>query len=175
MDNEHDLIADCLNHDLAAQKTLYERLAPRMYSICNHFAKTRSETEDILQNGFIRVFSNLHRYRFEGSFEGWVRRIMINTAINSSKQCRNVNHHISIDLISHEPMQCEDAIARLSEKDILAILRSLPYSHWTVFNLHEIEGYGHKEIAGMLGISEGTSKSQLHRAKASIRKKMKEP
>ena len=172
MDTDHELIRKCLNRDLAAQKTFYTRLAPKMYALCRHFARNGTEAEDILQSGFLRVFNSLPQYRFEGSLEGWVRRIIVNAAINFNKRQLNINHEINIELMISENTVFENAESKLSEKDIMEVIHSLPYGHLMVFSLHEIEGYLHREIGVMLGISEGTSKSQLHRAKASIRRKM---
>ena len=173
MDTDRDLIIQCLNQDLEAQTTLYMQLAPRMHAVCRQYARTETEAEDILQTGFMKLFKNLHQYRFEGSFEGWVRRIIVNTAINFNKKQLNINHEVDIEHLAFDSTICEDALSRLSAKDLLAIAKDMQHSYWAVFNLYEIEGYGHKEIGTMLGISEGTSKSQLHRAKVSIRRRMK--
>jgi RNA polymerase sigma factor (sigma-70 family) len=174
MDNDRELILQCLNRDIAAQNELYARLEPRMHAICRQYARSESEAEDILQTGFLKLFKNLHQYRFEGSFEGWVRRIIVNTAINFNRQQLHINHDVNIELLAYDTPFCEDALSKLSAKDLEDIIREMPHSHWAVFNLHEIEGYEHKEIGTMLGISEGTSKSQLHRAKVSIRRKLRE-
>ncbi|MEI7662537.1 MAG: RNA polymerase sigma factor [Bacteroidota bacterium] len=174
MEDERALILQCLDHDLAAQRILFRRLEPKMHALCRRFAGNGEDAEDMLQNGFLRVFANLHKYRFEGSFDGWVRRIIVNTAISLCRQGIQINREVNVEQIISDAALREDAVSKLSAKDILAIIDSLPPGHWAVFNLHEIEGYDHKEIGSILGISEGTSKSQLHRAKVSIRRRMRE-
>ena len=172
MEDERELILQCLRLDVSAQRILFNRLAPGMYAICLHFVKNREEARDILQIGLLRVFTNLHKFRFEGSFEGWVRRIIINTAINYIRQQSFVNHDVNVEQLLTCDMAGEDALSRLSVMEILSVIKTLPEGHWEVFRLHEIDGYGHKEIGMMLGISEGTSKSHLHRARISIRQKL---
>ncbi len=173
MEDERELILQCLCQDVSAKRTLFNWLAPKMYPLCLHFVKNRDEAEDILQSAFLRVFTNLHKYRFEGSFEGWVRRIIINTAINFSRQHSYVNHDVNVEQLGCGNSVFEDALSRLSAMEILSVIQTLPDGHWDVFRLHEIDGYDHKEIGMMLGISEGTSKSQLHRARISIRRKLR--
>ncbi|MEI6681292.1 MAG: RNA polymerase sigma factor [Bacteroidota bacterium] len=173
MEDERELILQCLRQEVSAQRTLFNWLAPKMYPLCLQFVNNRDEAEDILQTAFLRVFTNLHKYRFEGSFEGWVRRIIINTAINFIRQQCYVNHDVNVEQLGNGDSVCEDALSKMSAKEILSILQTLPGGHWEVFRLHEIDGYEHKEIGMMLGISEGTSKSQLHRARISIRRKLR--
>ena len=174
MKDERELIMQCINRDIAAQNSFYTRLAPKMFPVCRRFARNGTDARDILQNGFMRVFSHLQQYRFEGSLEGWVRRIIVNTAINASKNELKINHEVDVEFIPSDMTRGEDPVSKLSEQDILALIQNLPHSHWKIFRLHEIEGYGHKEISAMLGIPEGTSKSQLQRGKAAIRRKMVE-
>lgn len=175
VETDRELILQCLNKDLTAQKKLYTQFAPKMLAICQRFARNGTEADDILQNGFLRVFSHLHQFRFEGPLEGWVRRIIVNSAINFTRQHININREINVELLSPDTTMCEDALSRLSAKDLLSIIQNLPPCYRAVFNLHEIEGYDHKEIGVILGIPEGTSKSQLYRAKASIRRRLKGP
>ena len=169
-----DLIPHCLNHDLASQSRFYQMFAPKMYGICLRYARNATEADDILQIGFLRVFNNLHQYRYEGSLEGWIIRIIINSAINFNKQQFKAVQEVDLEELSIEATFPEDALSILSLKEILAIIQGLPTGQRMVFNLHKIEGYEHKEIAGILGISEGTSKSQLHRAITSIRRRLLE-
>ncbi len=174
MDSDHDLISKCLNRELASQNKLYDRFAPKMYGICLRYAGNKMEADDILQNGFIRVFSNLHQFSYIGSLEGWVRRIIVNTALNFCKHNSKFHQEVELKEYYQDATFSEDALSVLSTKELLAIIQGLPTGHRTVFNLHVIEGYDHKEIGVILGISEGTSKSQLHRAKASIRQRLQE-
>jgi RNA polymerase sigma factor (sigma-70 family) len=172
MDPEQELIDKCLGNDHFAQELLYRRYASKMYGICLRYVRQKDEASDILQEGFIRVFFNLKNYRGDGSFEGWVRRIIVNTAINHYKS----NARFSRDLNIDDVQVCEnidnDAISRISSEELLKLIQLLPDGFRMVFNLYVIEGYDHKEIGQMLGISESTSKSQLHRAKAALQKKL---
>ncbi len=174
MDAESELISRCLNHEPASQNKLYNLFAPKMFGICLRYAGNKMEAEDIFQNGFLRLFTSLHQYRSEGSLEGWVRRVFVTTAVNFYRHQSKFQLEVDLKEISEIATFSEDALSILSTKDLLVIIQGLPAGRRTVFNLYVIEGYDHKEIGGMLGISEGTSKSQLHRAKASIRQLLKE-
>lgn len=154
------------------QEELYKRFAPKMYAVCFRYAANANDAQDLLQEGFIKVYRNLHRFRAEGSFEGWIRRVFVNTSIEHYRKK-------SLDLSSvteKEEGSIEDtdisALDHLAEKDIMALIQELSPGYKTVFNLYVIEGYSHKEIGDMLGISEGTSKSQLARAKSILQKKV---
>lgn len=151
------------------QAALYERFAPKMYGVCLRYTSDQEEAQDILQEGFIKVFKNLEKFRQEGSFEGWIRRIVINTAIEHFRRRKHLQPVTEKEEAAIETTE-ESALDRLAEKDIIALVRQLSPGYRAVFNLYVIEGYGHKEIAEMLGISEGTSKSQLARAKAVLQR-----
>lgn len=146
------------------QEELYRRFSPRMYAVCLRYAGNAEEAEDILQEGFIKVFKKLGSFRGEGSFEGWVRRVFVNTAIEHFRRKKYLQ-----PVTEKEENTIEgkflSALDGLAEKDILALIKELSPGYRTVFNLYVVEGYSHKEIGDMLGISEGTSKSQLSRAK----------
>jgi RNA polymerase sigma-70 factor (ECF subfamily) len=172
MDPEQELIDKCLDNDPFAQELLYRRYASRMYGICLRYVRQKDEASDILQDGFIRVFMNLKHYRGEGSFEGWVRRIIVNTAINHYKSNVKFSRDLSIDDVRPANHIDNDALSRISTEELLKVVQELPDGFRMVFNLYVIEGYDHKEIGQMLGISESTSKSQLHRAKAALQKKL---
>lgn len=162
--SESDLIKGCLSGDRLAQELLYKRFSPKMYAVCLRYAGKADDAQDILQDGFVKVFKNLQMYRGEGSFEGWVRRIFVNTAIEHYR--RQVNLYPVTE--NHENLlEARDlsALDSLSMKDIMKMIQELSPGYRTVFNLYVIEGYSHKEIAEIAGISEGTSKSQLARAK----------
>ena len=153
-------------------KELYDSYAPKMFGVCLRYAKNQMEAEDILQDAFIKVFSNLHRFKFQGSFEGWLRRTIVNTAINNYK--KNLKHarEMDIDDIEAENQKEEKVLDRMSADEILAIVQTLPEGYRVVFNLNVLEGYTHKMIGEMLDISENTSKSQLLRAKRLLREKL---
>jgi len=144
-----------------------------MYSVCLRFSRSGHEAEEILQEGFIKVFSALHQYRNEGSFEGWVRKIMVNTALQRFRSRAPMHAVVSLELTEEQPVADEhDVVARLSAKEMLAMVQELPPAYRMVFNLYVFEGYQHKEIASLLGISEGTSKSNLYDARRWLRDKI---
>ena len=161
---ESDLINGCLKDDRRMQEELYRRFSPRMYAVCLRYAGNAEEAQDILQEGFIKVFKKLESFRGEGSFEGWVRRIFVNTAIEHFRRKRYLQPVTEKEENTIEGKYLS-ALDGLAEKDILALVQQLSPGYRTVFNMYVIEGYSHKEIADMLNISEGTSKSQLSRAK----------
>ena len=161
---ESDLIAGCMEGNRRMQEELYRRFSPRMYAVCLRYAGNAEEAEDILQEGFIKIFKKLDSFRSEGSFEGWVRRIFVNTAIEHFRRKRYL-----MPVTEKEENTIEgkyvSVLDELAEKDILGLVQELSPGYRTVFNMYVVEGYTHKEIADMLKISEGTSKSQLSRAK----------
>ncbi len=162
---ESDLIKGCLAGDRRMQEALYQRFSPKMYAVCLRYSSNADDSQDILQDGFVKVFKNLHMFRNEGSFEGWLRRIFVNTAIEHYR--RQVNMYQVTE--AHEnTLETKETSAfdSLSMKDLVRLIQQLSPGYRTVFNLYIIEGYSHKEIAEMIGISEGTSKSQLARAKS---------
>ncbi|MGQ0738439.1 MAG: RNA polymerase sigma factor [Bacteroidota bacterium] len=161
---ENDLLKGCLEGNRRMQEELYRRYSPRMYAVCLRYAGKAEEAEDILQEGFIKVFKKMDSFRGDGSFEGWMRRIFVNTAIEHFRRKRYL-----MPVTEKEENTVEgkytSALDDLGAKDVLALIQELSPGYRTVFNMYVVEGYTHKEIADMLGISEGTSKSQLSRAK----------
>ncbi|WP_306551239.1 RNA polymerase sigma factor [Daejeonella sp.] len=165
------LLEGCRRGDRKAQESLYKTLASRMMGICLRYAKDTFEAEDVLQMGFVKVFQKVSDFRGEGSFEGWVRRIMVNTAIESyRKNLRNLNI-VDIDEVYDQPQNTFD-MSGLELKDLLKLVQQLSNGYRLVFNMYVIEGYSHKEIAKQLGITEGASKSQLSRARAILKEKI---
>lgn len=154
------------------QEELYNRFAPKMYAVCLRYANNSDDAQDLLQEGFIKVYKNLHRFRAEGSFEGWVRRVFVNSSI---EHFRKKSAKLST-MSDKEENTIEDsditALDNLAAKDIINLIQDLSPGYRTVFNLYVVEGYAHKEIGELLNISEGTSKSQLARAKAILQKKV---
>ena len=146
------------------QELLYRQSAPKMLTICMRYARDRMEAEDILQLGFIRIFQKLDGYRKEGSFEGWMKRIMVNTAIESYRKNLRTLQLVNIEEV-HEQAVGQVDYSRLDVEDLMNLIQQLADGYRMVFNMYVIEGYSHKEIAEALGISEGTSKSQLSRAR----------
>ncbi len=162
--SEIDLLRGCIDGDRRMQAALYEKYAPKMYGVCLRYTDNADEAQDVLQEGFIKVYSKIHSFRSEGSLEGWIRRIFVNTAIEHYRRKKTVQ-----PVTEKEENVLEgnyvSALDQLGEKDILALVNQISPGYKTVFNLYAVEGFSHKEIAEMLGISEGTSKSQFSRAK----------
>ena len=165
---EEQMLAGAVRNNAAAQEALYNRFSPRMLGVCYRFAKSREDAEDMLQEGFIKVFTQLYQYRNEGALEGWIRRIIVHTCINVLK--KNKKFADSVDLIHAHSIQIrEDMIPSIIQaKQVVECIRLLPLGYKTVLNLYAIEGYSHKEIAKMLEIEESTSRSQYTRAKAML-------
>ena len=165
---EELMLAGCIRNNAAAQEALYNRFSPRMLGVCYRFAKNREDAEDMLQEGFIKVFTQIHKYRNEGALEGWIRRIIVHTCINILK--KNKKFSESVDIIHANSIHIKEEVipSIMQAKQVVECIRSLPIGYRTVLNLYAIEGYSHKEIAGMLDIEESTSRSQYTRAKAML-------
>lgn len=170
---EETLIANCLKGDRKSQKTLYSLYAPRLFTVCLNYTKHQMDAEDVLQDGFVKLFNNLDKFKGEGSFEGWMRRIIVNTAIEHLRrkkvETRDCDYFRN-SIIDKQPT----ALDNLYNKDLLKSSRELSKGYQTVFHLYAVEGLSHQEIAKKLGISESTSKSQFCRAKAMLRTKVHE-
>lgn len=174
VDNTPDLLSRCLRKEVAAEYQLYHQLAPRMYGICLRYGGNETEAQDILQNGFIRFFSNLHQFRSEGSIEAWAHRIFVTSAVNYYKQNLKFSQEEELTNNIEDAISLKSSLTEKSTAELLGLIQRLPSGSRTVFNLFVLENYGHKEISEMLGISENTSKSQLHRAKAAVRQMLNE-
>ena len=166
------LIQSCIEGDRSSQSRLYEQFAPKMFGVCMRYSRNREEAEDILQDGFMQVFKSLHSFKFDGSFDGWIRRIMVYSAIASYRSkskmqvvINNVENLPGIDVIDNE-----DVISNLGKKELLKLVQALPPMYRLVFNLYVFEGLKHREIAKELGVTEGTSKSNFHDAKVILQK-----
>lgn len=169
--SEKQLIKDCLKGKPTAQKQLYDQFAAKMFGVCLRYAKNYHIAEDLLQEGFVKVFRYLEKYKGTGSFEGWIRRIFINTAI---EHYRRSNPMYSVVEVKEKDASEIDnaALQELAVDDLLQLVNELSDGYRVVFNLYAIEGYTHREIAELLGISEGTSKSQLARARNILKEKI---
>jgi len=162
------LIQSCIAGNPAAQLELYETYSPTMFGICLRYSSDYHSAEDLLQDGFIKAFNNIDRFRGNGSFEGWLKRIFINTAIEQYRK----NKRLSFLPLERDQQISSDqtnALDELAVQDLLKLLQKTPTGYRTVFNLYAVEGYNHREIGELLGISEGTSKSQLARARVFIK------
>ena len=162
----HQLVKDCLRGDAAAQRRLYEHFSGTMLGVCYRYTKSMVDAEDVLQEGFIMVFKNLHQFSFSGELGGWVRRIMVNTAINYLKKHRRYQAELSFSDSGMHPVVTETAEINMTVKELADLIRQLPPGFQTIFNLHAVEGYTHVQIGALLGIQESTSRSQYARARA---------
>ena len=160
------LVTDCIKCIPDAQRELYEHFAPAMLGVCFRYTKSITDAEDVLQDGFVKVFKYLHRYKHEGELGGWIRKIMVNTALNFLKTNKKYQYDLSFSEMPLNPVSVNDPLIELQTKELSELIRQLPTGFQTIFNLHAIEGYSHVEIASMLGISDGTSRSQYARARA---------
>jgi RNA polymerase sigma factor (sigma-70 family) len=169
--NEKELIQKCINQDPVSQRLLYERYSGIMYAVCLRYSTDADHAKDLLQEGFIRVFGHLGSYKFEGSFEGWVRRIFVNTAIENYRRNQKGKYFEEYD-DKHDRSVSPDAVSNLNMEELISLIQKLPDGYRTVFNLYVIEGYSHKEIAEELGITESTSKTQLRKARIVLMEKV---
>ncbi len=161
----------CKAGDRKMQELLYKQTAAKMLAVCMRYAKDRMEAEDVLQMGYIKIFQKIKEYRGDGSFEGWIRRVMVNTAIESyRKNLRSLNV-VEIDEAYEQPSTGFD-FGTLGMQDLMKVIQKLADGYRMVFNMYVIEGYSHKEIGETLGISEGASKSQLSRARAILKEEI---
>ncbi len=174
--DDEKLIKACLNGDGAAFEALYRRFAAKMLAVCYRYCHDRAEAEDLLQEGFIKVFEQLKKFRHEGSFEGWIRRIMVLTALEKYRKDtreRESSYGRVADLDgAMQPVSADDIYSQLSFDELVALIRNLTPAYRMVFNLHVFEGMKHEEIAQQLGISVGTSKSNLSDARRTLQKQI---
>jgi len=164
-----DLIQGSIEGNRDIQELLYHRFSSKMYAVCLRYSGNAADAQDLLQEGFIKVFKNLNKFRGEGSFEGWMRRIFLNTSIEHYRKKVNMLSVTETQEVTIEDREW-NILDDLAEKDIISMIHELSPGYRVVFNMHVIEGYSHKEIADILGINEGTSKSQLARAKGVLKK-----
>lgn len=162
---ELELIEACKHDDRRAQQLLFDRYSPTMFGVCMRYVKGREDAEDILVEAFFKVLTNIQNFKAEGSFEGWIRRIVINEALMFLRKQHNFNMTLEIDPQLDSEVDPVTAVDELAAQDILNLLDGLPTGYRTIFNLYVLEGYKHREIADLLGISINTSKSQLILAK----------
>ena len=167
------LIEACIKGDRQAQQDLYDLFSKRMFMVCLRYTKSQQEAEDVLQDSFIKVFKNLKGYRGESRFDYWIKRIVVNTALNSQRKKLYMYPMVDIDDVKNEFDQSK-SLSNFQMEELLNMIRELPTGCQTVFNLFAIEGYSHKEIADMLKVSEGTSKSQFSRARKLLQEKIAE-
>lgn len=163
--SETALIEDCINNSSVAQRELYNRFSGVLFGICYRYASCRQDAEDMLQEGFIKIFTKISSFENKGNFEGWMKRVMVHTCINYLKKNKKFDSIISLDEVFHLEIKEESIASKLLGKQVMECLRLLPIGYRTVVNLYAIEGYNHKEIGDMLEIGESTSRSQYIRGK----------
>ena len=159
------LVRDCLKGKLQAQRMLYDEFAKHMLGVCYRYTRSMKDAEDVLQEGFVKVFSKLGQYKSEGELGAWIRRIMDNTALNYLKRNKKYQDEMYFTDNYLHPVTDQDPAVRIDAKDLAHLIRQLPPGYQVIFNLHAVEGYSHVEIGEMLGISDGTSRSQYSRAR----------
>ena len=181
MNHDEELIARCRKGEAAAQEALYKKYASRMRYVCLRYARTNFEVEDIFQEAFVKVFANLTQYAGSGSLDGWIRRIFVNTAVDYYKKNIRWSEHRSLEINGYEPAELyvvddkfEEWATQLTETDLLELVNMLPDGYRMVFNLYVIEQFSHAQIAETLKISDGTSKSQLAKARRMLKGLVKE-
>lgn len=172
--DEKTLINSCLNGNPVAQRELFEKYAPKMMSVCLRYLKNKQEAEDVLQDGFVKVFDKLDSYVSSGSFEGWIRRIMVNTALDQIRKNNKFSFSENVDELGYKLGKDSTIQGDLAANDLLKMINEMPQGYRVVFNMFAIEGYSHKEIAKTLGVTENTSKSQFARARAYLKNKLEE-
>jgi RNA polymerase sigma factor (sigma-70 family) len=170
---EEDLIKGCLRRDRTAQQQLFDLYSSKMYGICYRYVRQPMEAEDILVTAFTKIFERIGQYKGDGSFEGWIRRVIVNEALTHLRKARTMYLETELEQADREPdyAQLSD---HLEAEDLMNMIQQLPAGYRVVFNMYAIDGYSHKEIAAQLGISENTSKSQLSRARVYLQKMLAE-
>lgn len=181
MISEEKIVEGCIAGKRKAFNMLYKRYAPIMLGVCMRYCKSTAEAEDVLQEGFIKVFKNMRNFRKEGSFEGWIKRIMINSALDNYKSSLKHYFHSNIEdmdehhvLASGEESGWDPPQQMVSNEKLMSLIQQLPDGYRMVFNLYAFEGMGHKEIAALMDISENTSKTQLFKARRSLKRSIRE-
>ncbi len=172
--NDEEMLKGCKANKEQAQKFLFDRYARIMTAVCLRYADTYEVAQDIVQDGFIKVFKKIGSFSGKGSLEGWVRRIMVNTSLDYLRKIKNERFNVSVDDVSFKLSEDQVAQTSLQAEDLLRLVKALPAGYRTVFNMYAIEGYTHKEIGVELGVSENTSKSQYSRARSLLQKKLEE-
>ncbi len=168
--SDEQLIEECVAGNPIAQKKFYDLFAKKMMGVCLRYIGNYDEAQDVLQDGFIKIFKKLPEFEYKGSLEGWIRRIMVNTALDQYRKNKKHQNDVDVDTVGFMLEKKDYILESINAEDLLKIIHSIPEGYRLVFNLFAIEGYSHKEIADRLGVTESTSKSQYSRAKKLLRK-----
>jgi RNA polymerase sigma-70 factor (ECF subfamily) len=166
------LVIECVKGNIRAQRELFDKYAQKMLGVCMRYTKNTEQAEDILQDGFIKVFNKLKDFKNEGSLEGWVRRVMVNTALDQIRKNGKLLGDINIDDVGYKIENNAFTLEKMMAEDLMKLVQSMPEGYKVVFNMFAIEGYSHGEIAKTLGISENTSKSQYSRARTYLKERL---
>jgi RNA polymerase sigma factor (sigma-70 family) len=169
--SEHELIEGCKRGDRHAQELLYQKFSGKMYAVCCRYVKDKTESEDVLIVAFTKIFERIGQYKGEGSFEGWIRKVMVNEALTWMRRNKNMYLEADIEAAGREP-DYQKIESALEAEDLMNMIGELPAGYRIVFNLYAIDGFSHKEIGEQLGIAESTSKSQLSRARALLQRNL---
>ena len=172
MVSERGLIEGCQKGKAKLQRLLYERYAPKMLGVCMRYFRSKDEAQDALQDGFVKVYTKINDFRGQGSFEGWIRRIMVNTSLNLIRNNLKHLYHEDVDDVRIQIADANVEFDQFNVQDILRLIQKLPSGYKVVFNMFEIDGFSHKEIADELNVSVNTSKSQLLKARRHLRKEL---
>jgi RNA polymerase sigma-70 factor (ECF subfamily) len=174
MMTETELIKSCVKKNPRGQRKLYEKYSSKLMTVCLRYCSSKEEAEDAFQEGFVKIFTKISEYKFEGSFEGWMRRVMVNNILDLMR--KNKKHLYQLDVTEQVAIESNttSVLDELSAADLMDLIKSMPEGYRTIFNLFAIEGYSHKEIADMLGFTESTSKSQFLRARNFLKKRLEE-
>ena len=167
---DEQLVKECVSGNSVAQKKFYDLFAKKMMGVCLRYTNNYDEAQDVLQDGFIKIFNKLPKFESKGSLEGWVRRIIVNTALDNYRKNKKHQGNVDVDSVGFMLEKNDFTIEEINAQDLLKIIYTIPEGYRVVFNLFAIEGYSHKEIAEKLGVTESTSKSQYSRAKKLLRK-----
>ena len=166
------LIKECVKGNAKAQRFLFDKFAPKMLTVCIRYAKNKSDAEDVLQDAFIKVFNKISEFKNEGSLEGWIRRIMVNTSLDQIRKNSKFSNDTNLEAVSYKLENNDFTFENLVSEDLLKLINSMPNGYRIVFNMFAIEGYSHQEIASTLGVTENTSKSQYLRARSFLKNEL---
>jgi RNA polymerase sigma factor (sigma-70 family) len=172
MQDDYALVEGCRRQDRLVQRLLYERYAGKLFVVCKRYVRQPDEAEDVLQDAFVKIYQHIDSFRFESPLEAWLRRIVVNTALKHLRKQKNWQHTVDIADLAPVLPQADESLPALYHQQLLELVQSLPPGCRAVFNLYAIDGFTHADIAEQLGISEGTSKSQLFRARSLLQRKL---
>lgn len=170
--DEQSLIAGCIKGNQIAQKTLFESFSPKFFALCLRYMKSTDDAEDVLQEGMVKIFTKLPEYSGTGSFEGWMRRIIVNTCLDQIRKNQKLKFDVSIDKEEYKLSMNAHILENMSANELIEEIKKMPPGYRVVFNMFAIEGYSHQEIAEKLGVKESTSKSQYLRARAYLKERI---